>query len=80
VFRSFALVAALGQFRIQREGHLAATSLLGVVPLPFLGQKPLERHQQERAEPALVPIDCVEIVLFEQASEESLRQILRIMR
>src|ERR1035441_6842449 len=54
----------------QRQGRQAAAPLLGAQAVPFVGQEPLQRHEEERAEPALLPRGGLEVILLQQAGGE----------
>ena len=57
-----------------------AAPLLRAGPVPFIGQEPAHGRQQERAEPALLPVGARDPVLGQQPGEELLRQVLRVRR
>src|SRR5262249_1170431 len=74
------LVLALAGLKVERQQRPAAAALLGVGAVALLRQEALERGQQERAEPAALRVGRPEVVLFEDAGEKLLGQVLRVLR
>src|SRR5947209_5838058 len=74
------LIAVLGGGSVQRQGGGFAASLLRGRLVPFIGQKVLERGEQEGAEAALVWMHTSEVVTGQQPGEKTLREVLRIVR
>src|SRR5207237_5868440 len=56
-----------------------STALLPHVAMPFIGEKPLHRDEEEGAKPPLLRQHDPKPVLGKQSREKFLRQILRIM-
>src|SRR6185503_4658584 len=73
-------VACLGVDGVERDFVYLATALLARAFLPFIGEEMLDRGEQERTEAALVAVYVLQIMLREEQLEESLRQILGVMR
>src|ERR1041384_7753387 len=57
-----------------------AATLLRVRAPPVLGQEMLQHGEQEGAKFAFAAVRGAEVILFQQAGEEFLRQILSVMR
>ena len=56
-----------------------AAALLGAPLIPFIGEKPLQRGQQKRAETAPVAIGVFHPAAFQEAQKEGLGKILGVM-
>src|SRR6266498_4573071 len=65
---------------VEGKEFLAATALLRPGLVRFISQEMLQRRQQERAEPAFLWMDLIEIVLLQQPREETLGQVFGVRR
>jgi hypothetical protein len=63
---------------IDRDNLTAAASLERSGTVVFIEQEILQRSQQERAKPALLPVRASQCVLLKQMGEETLDEILCI--
>src|SRR5439155_13036347 len=68
----------LRQMFIDRDDLTPPTSLERSGAVIFIEQEILQRSQQERAKPTLLPIRAAQCVLLKQMSEETLDEILCI--
>src|SRR5207244_219313 len=73
-------VALLGLGFVERNERLPAAALFRSCPIPFVGKVMIERCQQERPELSLFAAHFVERIKAEQSDEETLRQVLGIVR
>ena len=62
------------------SGSLAAAAFLGAGAVPFVRQEPLQRHNEEGAEAALLPRGRFQVILLQQPGEELLGQVLGVGR
>ncbi len=76
----FVAIAVLHGVVIEGEQGLAAASLLRLAAPPFVGQKMVKCREQEGPEAAFVAIHRPQETLLKQPLEESLRQVLRLVR
>lgn len=67
----------MGHLEVHRQVRPPSPSLDRRRPVPFLGQEPLERGDQKRANSSPVRVGRIQIILLQQTFEERLRQILR---
>ena len=65
---------------VQRDVPLAAAALLRLLFAPFAFGEIIEGTEEERAEPAALRVGDLKILVFEEAGEELLGQVLRVLR
>ncbi len=66
--------------KIYGNEHLSAAAFLRAGFVPFVGEKMFQCGQQKRTEPSARFVGVGEIILFEQAREKFLREVLRVGR
>src|SRR5882762_3913934 len=58
---------------------MSAAPFLGLPVRPFVRQKILQRHEKEGAQPAAVPVRQFDLFSFQEAGEETLSEIERVI-
>lgn len=64
---------------VQRQRRLAAAAFLRARPVTLIGEEMFQGGQKEGAEASFALVHRVEVILFEQAEEKFLRQILGVV-
>src|ERR1019366_3245230 len=73
------LITRLGVLPVEGERQRAAAAFLAIGAIPFVGEEAFQGDEQECAELAFVAADAFQIIFFEQAGKESLREIFGIL-
>ncbi len=79
VVGGFDLVTGIGALPIEGESGQWAAAFLAAGFVPFIGEKVLERGEEEGAETAFFGAEAVEVITFEETGEETLSEILGIL-
>ena len=69
-------MAGLTVCEIEFDRGSPSTSLLGGLPVPFVGQKEFYCREQERAEAAPIPVRSLQRLLLQELNKEALCQVL----
>ena len=64
---------------IEREMLRAAAAFLALGLVPFVREKMFQRREQARAKLAMLGVQALEIILFQEPREECLREIFGIL-
>src|SRR5262245_59454285 len=73
------LISLLGGERIERNCALTSAALETMNPVPFVGEEPLKGSQKKATKTSAFPLDLLDIIFGEQASEEAVGQILSVL-